>query len=76
MTEKQVLQQLQKLGSSKNVDGMKRFGIVNPKAFGVSAPNIRALAKRIGKDHALALKLWETEFHEARGVAVLIAQPD
>ncbi len=46
------------------------------KAFGVSMPNIRILAKKIGIDHELALALWETGWHEARLLASLIDDPN
>ena len=41
--------------------------------MGVSVPNIRALAKRIGKDDALAEAIWNAGIHEARQLAPLIA---
>ncbi|MDP1677552.1 MAG: DNA alkylation repair protein [Bacteroidota bacterium] len=75
MTLKEVLLQLQILGSKKNIDGMKRFNISFTKAFGVSAPNIRFLAKEIKKDHQLAIELWNTGYHDARILATLIADP-
>ena len=33
------------------------------------------LVKRVGKDHALALSLWTTGFHEARILAALVDEP-
>lgn len=75
MTVQQVLNQLEYLGTAKNVEGMKRYNIASVKAFGVSAPNIRTIAKQIKKDHPLALELWDTEYHEARILAALIADP-
>jgi 3-methyladenine DNA glycosylase AlkD len=56
--------------------GMARVGIDVSHALGVSMPDIRALAKTCGVDHALALELWETEIHEARLLATLVADPD
>lgn len=76
MTTKEILDHLRKHGSQKNVKGMQRFGIHAKNAIGVSAPVIRSLAKRIGKNHSVALKLWETEIHEARILSALIADPD
>jgi 3-methyladenine DNA glycosylase AlkD len=38
-------------------------------------PLLRALAKDIGKDHALAMRLWKSGIHEARILAGLIAVP-
>jgi 3-methyladenine DNA glycosylase AlkD len=41
----------------------------------VSVPDIRAVAKRCGTDHDLALELWATGIHEARMLATLVADP-
>lgn len=38
-------------------------------------PDLRAVAKTCGVDHALALELWETGIHEARILATLVADP-
>lgn len=75
MTEKQIINELKKNGSEYNRNGMKRFGINVDKAFGVNVPVMRSLAKTIGKDHALAQKLWESGYHEARHIASMIDDP-
>jgi 3-methyladenine DNA glycosylase AlkD len=41
----------------------------------VSVPEIRRIAKRAGKDHALAQALWATGIHEARFLATFVAEP-
>jgi 3-methyladenine DNA glycosylase AlkD len=41
----------------------------------VSAPTLHALAIRIGRNHKLARELWNTQNHEARILATLIAEP-
>jgi 3-methyladenine DNA glycosylase AlkD len=70
-----ILANLKSLANPENVAGMARYGI-NPKnTFGVSIPLLRAMAKEIGKEHALALELWETGIHEARILAGLIDDP-
>jgi 3-methyladenine DNA glycosylase AlkD len=74
-TCEEVLQRLQSLGDPKAVEGMARFGIHAANAWGVSAPNLRRLAREIGKDHALAGKLWKTGLHDARVLAALIDDP-
>lgn len=75
----EILQKLESLGSSENVAGMVRYGITPRKAFGVSAPQLKQLAKEVVKSgvdrHALALELWKTEIHEARALAFLIEDP-
>ncbi|NMB82148.1 MAG: DNA alkylation repair protein, partial [Ignavibacteria bacterium] len=75
MTVKEVIAELKKNGSEYNREGMKRFGINVDKAFGVNVPVMRKLAKKIGRNHELALKLWESGYHEARHVATMIADP-
>ncbi len=54
---------------------MERFGIISKNKFGVSTPELRALAKRIGRNHDLAQELWRAEILETRIVASLIADP-
>jgi len=55
---------------------MAYFGVHVPKAHGVSAPVLHALAKKIGKDPLLAGQLWKTGIHEARILATLIGESD
>ena len=55
--------------------GMARVGIDVSDALGVSVPDIRAIARRSGADHDLALELWSTGIHEARILATLLADP-
>jgi 3-methyladenine DNA glycosylase AlkD len=56
--------------------GMARFGIDTHSALGgISVPALRKMAKRIGRDHALAAELWASGIHEARILAGLIDDP-
>ena len=71
-----ILQTLRSLADPEAVKGMARYGI-NPKnTLGISAPILRNMAKEIGKDHKLALKLWKTGLREARSLAALVDEPD
>ena len=70
-----IIAELKSRGSTKAVNGMARFGIQTGKAFGVSIPQLRDLAKRTGTDHDLAQKLWKTGIHEARILASMIDDP-
>jgi 3-methyladenine DNA glycosylase AlkD len=71
-TCERCLMQLRSLGSRKNVEGMARYGIRAKKVFGVSKPKMDLLAKRIGKDHQLALQLWDSGVHDARILAGMV----
>jgi 3-methyladenine DNA glycosylase AlkD len=75
MEAAEVLKHLESLGRPSIVAGMERFGVTSEKAFGVSAPQIRALAKEIGMDQKLSLELWDSEYLEARALASLIGDP-
>ena len=72
MTTSEVIKELKKHYNPKNIEGMKRYGIKADKAFGLNAPTMYAIAKRIGKNHELALELWATGYHEARHIAAMI----
>jgi 3-methyladenine DNA glycosylase AlkD len=69
------LSHLRRLGSRKNVEGMARFGTVAKNVLGVPKPAMNQLAKRIGRDHDLALALWKSGVHDARILAGMIADP-
>jgi 3-methyladenine DNA glycosylase AlkD len=75
ITKNEIIAELSKNRNQKNIDGLARYGINVEKAFGLGAPFMYALAKRIGKNHDLALELWESGFHEARHIATMIDDP-
>lgn len=52
-----ILDELRGMGSEKNRAGMARYGINVDNAFGVSVYELRKIAKRLGRDHDLALAL-------------------
>jgi len=70
-----VIARLKSKSNPGNREGMARYGITVDKAFGVSMPELRALAKELSKDHELALALWDTGYHEAKILAGLIDDP-
>lgn len=55
---------------------MRRFGINTKNAIGVSVVALRKIAKKIGKDHALAIELWNSKIHEAQILASIIDNPE
>ncbi len=75
MTKNEILEWLGKKGSRRNREGMARYGIVAPKAFGVPMAAMLRIAKEHGKDHRLAGALWRSGWHEARLLAAMIDDP-
>ena len=76
MNLNQVIKKLKANSSKKNIEGMARFGIDTSNAIGVSMPVVRKIAREIGKDHNLALQLWDSGIHEARILAAIIDEPN
>ena len=70
-----ILAQLQQHARPDQLDGMARFGIVGAGRLGVSIPALRALARSLGRDHALALALWDTGIPDARILASMVSDP-
>ncbi len=71
----EIIQYLQERANPENVNGMARFGVATDKALGLNVPQLKQLARKVGKDHELAQQLWQTEIHEARHLAALIDGP-
>jgi 3-methyladenine DNA glycosylase AlkD len=70
-----VLGLLREAADPASVAGMARYGINPQGTLGVSMPFLRGLARRIGRDHPLALDLWASGVHEARILATLVDDP-
>lgn len=53
----EIIKKLKSLSDPNAVEGMARFGINPDNTYGISIPNLRRLAKEIGKNHLLAREL-------------------
>jgi 3-methyladenine DNA glycosylase AlkD len=70
-----ALEWLEQHATEADRDNLERFGIVAKNALGVSMANVQRLAKLLGKDHALAAALWDTDCYEARLLTAFVAEP-
>ena len=76
MSVGEVLISLEKLSNKRIREQMgPRFGIYVKQAYGISMADIQKLARTIGRDHELALALWETGWYEARLLAAFVDEP-
>lgn len=75
MTTEEILLQLQNNASPKTLAAQEHFGIAGENRLGITAPQMRTIAKNVGTNHPLALQLWKTKIHEARQIAAMIADP-
>ena len=71
----EVLKRLRGEARPDQLEGMARYGMTVERRLGVSIPNLRKLAKEVGKNHNLALELWNTGIAETRIVAAMIDDP-
>lgn len=71
----ELLTRLRTLARPDQLSGMAKFGLTGAKRLGVAVPEMRKLAKQIGKSHPLALELWQTQIPEAMMVASMIDDP-
>ena len=72
---KDVLDKLQSKARPEQLKGMAKYGMTVEQRLGVSVPDMRKLAKEIGRDHKLALDLWRTGIAEARIMAGMVGYP-
>ena len=71
-----VLGEMRAKGNARAVEGMAKFGISKENTLGLSIPTLRAFAKRLGTNHALALALWKSGIHEAKILAAMVDDPE
>lgn len=74
MTGEQVLEALKQAGKTTAIKTYAKHGVTGP-CWGVSYADLRALAKKVKKDHAVALTLWKSGVHDARVLATMVADP-
>lgn len=72
----EVLKKLKAKADPDQLKGMVKYGMVGEKRLGVAVPDIRRIAKEIGKGHQLALRLWNTGIPEAMIVASMVDKPE
>ncbi|MCA1405226.1 DNA alkylation repair protein [Ensifer sp. IC3342] len=74
-TAGEIIKHMRALGSTENVAGMARFGIVTQTALGLSNVELRRIARHVKVDHARAMELWQSDIREARLLAAFTASP-
>lgn len=72
---KDVLIELESLGNDKRKKFNKKNG-AGDNQFGVPIGKLRALGKRIGKNHSLGFKLWNTGNTDAMFLATILFDKD
>lgn len=73
-----VIADLKRNGSAQfRLDMVRRYGIVtDDETFGTPMAKIKAIARPLGKNHALAEELWDSGVYDARILASMVGDPD
>jgi 3-methyladenine DNA glycosylase AlkD len=74
MTVTIALDALKEYADPSHLQNYERFCIEARNALGVRVPNIRKIAKDIGRNHELSLELMQNETHEAKLLAPLLGE--
>jgi len=61
--------------SKATLDGMARYAIPSDNALGVAMKDMKALGKKLGRNHELATALWKTGVYEARMMCSFVGDP-
>jgi len=71
---KSILAEMESRGTEQARKTYQRHG-VGAKVFGVSYADLGKLQKKLKTNHAIALDLWASGFHDAQVLACMIADP-
>jgi 3-methyladenine DNA glycosylase AlkD len=72
----EILMKLKAKARPDQLAGMARYGLRIENRLGVQIPELRKLAKETGKNHQLAMELWQSGIAEARILAAMVAEPE
>ena len=77
MTKTEVLALLKENTNERGLENWNKMGADTGglKSFGIGLTQLRKIAKKIGRDHKLALQLWDTKNHDAKIIGLLIDEP-
>jgi 3-methyladenine DNA glycosylase AlkD len=76
MTLDAIIKELEALGNPEKVAfKQQKFGIISKNALGIYHKDLKAIAKRVGKNNDLAKALFETNIYEARLLCSKLFKP-
>lgn len=75
MTTQDVLALLEEHKNERGIANWKKTGYHDIGSFGLGMTQLKALAKKIGKDHELALQLWDMPYFDTKVLATLVDNP-
>jgi 3-methyladenine DNA glycosylase AlkD len=75
MTITEVLQLLEENKNERGILNWEKSGNTELSSYGIGLTQLKQLSKKIGKDHQLALDLWEYPNYETKTIATMVDNP-
>ena len=75
MTVEEIVVRLENMADPGYIAKVEHFGIRGGNVLGIRVPQLRALAKEIGKNQELSQGLFREEYHEAKLTAIFMMEP-
>jgi len=77
MTKAEVIALLKANRDERGIRNWEKLGAdtEGQSSFGIGLTRLRKIAKQVGRDHGLALQLWNADIHDAKIVGLLIDDP-
>lgn len=75
MTKKEVLDLLEANKNDRGIANWEGLGVDGMRSFGMGMTQLKKIGKQVGKNHDLALELWETDVYDAKILATIIDDP-
>lgn len=74
MTKAKVVARLKELADPRGIAHWKKQNS-SLKSFGIGLTRLRKLAKELGRDHKLAMSLWNSDIYDAKVLGILVDDP-
>ena len=75
MNKKEILNYLEENKDERGIKIWERAGVKGLRSVGIGVTKLKALGKKIGKNHELALELWNEPIYECKTLATIIDEP-
>lgn len=75
MNKIEILAHLEKIKDERGIKIWARAGVKGMSSFGIGVTKLKALTKKVGKNHELALELWNEPNIECKILSTLIDDP-
>ena len=66
MTKSEVIALLKRNRNERGLEHWRKIGPKNLESFGIGLTQLRKLARKVGRNHRLAERLWKSDNYDAK----------